>query len=86
MAGARAVLGTQFQERLYRGFTHHLPSQSIRKPDTCRHSRVGVPSISVLSKSHSVTNTNHGPYKLSEWKQHAQNNRMLSHLCPGDLY
>jgi len=29
---------------------------------------------------------NYGPNKLSEWKQHAQNNRLLSYLCPGDLY
>jgi hypothetical protein len=85
MAGVRAVLCIQFQERLYRGFTHNFPSQIVRKPDICRYSTVEVPSISVLPNSLSLINSNHGPYKLSEWKQHIQDNRMLSHLCPVDF-
>jgi hypothetical protein len=86
MAAVRTVLCIQFQERLCGGFTHHFPSQSVRKLDTHLHSAVGVSSISVISNSHSVINTNRGPYKLSEWKQNIQDNRMLSHFCPGDLY
>jgi hypothetical protein len=86
MAGERAVLCIQFQERLYTEFTHHFPSQSVRKPDISRHSTVEFPSISVLSNSHSQINSNHSPYKLSEWKQHIQDNRIFLHLCPVDLY
>jgi hypothetical protein len=58
----------------------------VHERQICRQSVEAVPSLSVLSNSLSVINTNHGPYKLSEWKQHAQNNRLLSQLCTGDLY
>jgi hypothetical protein len=85
MAGLRAILYIQFHEWWFRGFGHHLADRCVRTPNTCRRS-TEVHSISVLSNSHSVINTNHGPYKLSEWKQHAQNNRLLSNLCPGDVF
>jgi len=44
------------------------------------------PVLSVLSNSHFVINKNHGPYKLSQYKHHAQNNILLSHLRTGDWY
>jgi len=72
MAVIPAALGEpQLQNCWFRGFRHHFTFRCVRKPDTCRHS-IGVPSISVLSNSHSVINTNHGPNKLSEWKKHVQ--------------
>jgi len=87
MAVIPAVLGeTQLQNWRFRGLRQDFTHRRVRTPDTCRHSIQGVPSISVLSNSHSVINANHCPYKLSEWKQQAQNNRLLSHVCPGDLY
>jgi hypothetical protein len=87
MAGTAAVLNEpQLQNSRFRGFRHPSTDQCVRTPDTCRVSKEGVPSISVLSNSHSVINTNHDPCKLSEFKKPAQKNRILSHLFPGDLY
>ena len=85
MAGLRAILYIQFHEWWFRGFGHHFADRRVRTPNTCRHS-TEVRSISVLSNSHSVIDTNHGPYKLSHYKQLTQNNRLLSHLYPGDMY
>jgi hypothetical protein len=55
-----------------------LPIDVYEPLNTCCHS--------TLSNKHSVINTNHGPHKLSEWKEQAQTNRLLSHLCPAELY
>ena len=59
MAGLRAILYIQFHEWWFRGFGHHFADRRVRTPNTCRHS-TEVRSISVLSNSHSVINTNHG--------------------------
>ena len=86
MAGIPAVFfEPQVHNCWFRGFGHHFTDRRVRTPDTFRH-LIGESSISALSNSHSVIDPKEGSYKLSEWKQHAQNNRLLSHLCPGDLY
>jgi len=82
MAAVRAVVCTKFQEQFCITFRHHCTDISVWTPDTCRHSVEAVPHISVLSDSHSVINTSHGPYKLSDWKNTLKQ-RLLSHLCPG---
>jgi len=61
MTGVRGVVSTKFQERWYRVFKHHCRDRCVWTSNTCRHSTEEVPSISVLSNSHSVINTNHGP-------------------------
>jgi hypothetical protein len=43
----------------------------VPTPDTCRHSIQAVLSISVISNSHSVTNTFHGPYIIVSVLEHA---------------
>jgi hypothetical protein len=73
MAGTAAVMGElQLQNSRFRGFRHHSTDQCVRTPDTCRFSKEGVPSISVISNSHSVIKTNHNPCKLSELKKTRQ--------------
>jgi len=60
-----AALGEQqLQNLLFKWFRHQFTDLCVRTSDTCRYSITGVPSISVLPNSHSVINTNHGPYKL----------------------
>ena len=86
MVGIPAVLvERQVHNCWFRGFGHHFTDRRVGMPDIFRH-LIGVFSISVLSNSHSGIDPNHCPYKLSECKQHAQNKRLLSHLCTGDLY
>jgi hypothetical protein len=57
---------------IFRGFQHHITDRCVRTTVTCRHSIEGIPSISVVSNSYSVLNTNHDPHKISEWKKHAE--------------
>jgi len=58
----------QLQNWWFRVFRLHFTDRCVRKPDTCHHSKEGVLTISELSKSHSGIKKNHGPYKISEWK------------------
>jgi len=53
--------------------------------NTCQYSIEGVHTKCVLSNTHSVINTKHGPYKFTELKQEDQIKRLLSHLCPCDF-
>ena len=87
MAGIPAVLGEpELRICWCRGFRHHFTDRYVGKPDTFRHSIEGVITISELSISCSVISTNYRPYELSEFKHHAQNNGLQSHLYPGDFY
>jgi len=80
MAAVRAFVCTKFQEQFYITFRHHCTDRSVWTPDTCRNSVEAVPHISVLSNSHSVINTSHGPYKLSYWK-HTPKTKDCWHTC-----
>jgi len=58
----------QLQNWWFRLFRPHFTDRCVRTPDTCHHTKEGVHSISVLSKSHSGIKKNHGLCKISEWK------------------
>ena len=81
------VLGDSLlQNGWLRALRYHFIDRCARTHGTSQHSIEGIPSLSIISNSHSVKNMNHSQNKISKWKQHSQNNSCLSHLCPGNLY
>ena len=77
MAGTQVAFPS-FQKSSFKYFRQHFIDRCVWMSDTCRHWIKEVPSISVLSNSHSILNTNHGPYKLSERKEHAQKKTVVT--------
>jgi len=87
MKGIPAVLReSRIQNWWFRGYRHYFTARCVRMPDKLHQLLEGAPYTSVIWNSHSVIRRNRGPYKLSECKQQAQNNRLLSQVCPGDCF
>ena len=85
MAALGTVVCTVFQERLYKAFRHHCTERSVRTPDTSPFIRRSLLQICIIKLTF---RNKHDPRSIQiiRLEKHAQNNRLLSHLCPGDFY